>query len=157
MNSDTISLENVNVEDVKKILETDFGIIFIKDKPTQFLGINLEILDLTEEYKYADKFLEDKGINEEQNYNINIDLKSFNIIIDFATQSFRPSNPFKISIVDQIAKHISLKLKVRSFISLNDNQIPFCVYENGKKTNNYLEHYKKYFDSMPWIPCELRQ
>lgn len=143
----TISVENSNVEDVRRVIETEIG--------RSPFSICIDVENREENYAYTADFIRDYGLMEEEPVLQELDLSDFTVDVD----AYCTENSFGLEILDIIADAIgctvSQVLSTRTLVTLTNQKIPFCIFNRGDREQVFTEQSRQYFSEKFWLPETL--
>ncbi|XYI02100.1 hypothetical protein ACMHYB_20915 [Sorangium sp. So ce1128] len=146
-----ISIERASVEQVRSSLERYLGTWVGESLPLAF-GLRLEISENSEYIEYAERFLEEHQLQDDNPIWLELDVRSFSVDVDIYAVSSDMGVALKEIVGDCIAKWLSRALGVRTVFSIENGYVPFGIYQDGKKVRDFAEHYSKCFERRDWIP-----
>ena len=137
-----ICIQLDEVDAVKLLLEKHLSLKDITNNDQFNYGFNITLLDCSSEIEYTIAFMKENNIIEKSPLDHYYDYEQSKIVL------FVVASPFSLfidclpSLVEGIAGFISRKIKTRCAVFIED--LPMCAYENGEKTIEILESYRKY-------------
>ena len=151
----SIAIENASCEVVKSFLVKALGPAMFNKDISHVLGMHFDVIDVQDAIDYAKQFLTSHGLEEAHPFYREFDMSLFNVEIDLYSSRGHFSVEFQPVVADQIARVLTAELQTRAVIKLEDGNIPFRVYANGKQIRDLREYYQEHFKGRHWVPREL--
>lgn len=150
-----IGFENKQVTEVERALITECGDDALR---IPALGIRLSVASYAEEYRTADKFLEEHGLSESNLFLREFDILPFSTEIHLECMRGRLIGTIMEVVADVLAATLTKRLNTRALVRIADGEVPFRLYSsNGAIEIDYVDWYRTIFRERAWIPISLRR
>ena len=150
-----ISVERATCDEVREVLRVRFDLSWAEDRSSRVLGLSIVLLALADEHAYARHFLSERGLVDANPIWRAISSEGFDTDVHISAPRTTPGHPLKEALADIFARALSEDLMTRVAVSIQNGEIPFGLYEHGRKTVEYAEHYAEIFSDREWLPRVL--
>lgn len=122
------------------------------DDPRQVLGVRVEVCHSVDATDYANKFLQEHGLEDDNPIWRELDARQFCVDVDVAAATGTVGAGLIEVMADALARILSQALATRAAVSIQNGYVPFGIYANGTRIRDYSAEHARCFVDRDWIP-----
>jgi hypothetical protein len=147
----TIAVETDDSSAIVGFLQSQLGIEFSGGTSELTLGFHFDVYHAPAEWLHGADSL-GHPLPEEEPFYGEFQVSTFKTLVDFYCDIESSMTACLHVVADAVGKAVSWGVNKRVLVFFDGTNIPFCLYEGGRRTTSFPKYSQVYMESRSWLP-----